>query len=205
MERAVMQEDGMGWWSLDALDRDDPLNQEIWNLSPGLQSKICDSQLGGAKMAVAAQALVGPPILPWVPDLVGSEWKDQTSVLVVGASYADFFTSRCRRPKRMQLHDYRASSGPADFQSAFLRDVVIGYRAYYEPIADLLDAAGVPLRRAVITDLCRASFVRARQEDASAEEAVLIQHEADFLSYVSENEKWHNQRLKLGKFKVIIA
>jgi hypothetical protein len=157
-------------------------------------------------MVAAAQAFVGPPALPWALDLVGSRWREPGAVLLMGASYADFFSPRCRRKKRMQLSHYRAAKGPADFQAAFLRWVVEGDGDYYDKLANLLRAAGVEPEWAVVTDLCRGSFVRWEAGGTSAKEKeVLRKHDTDFLAYVRANIEWHNSRLDEGGFHVIVA
>jgi hypothetical protein len=199
----------MNRWSVAALDMDDALNRTIWNESPGRQMRIfspCSPKVG---MVAAAQAFVEPPPLPWVPDLVGRNWRERNSVLIVGISYADFFLPlpgrRTGRYKRMQLSEYREASGPAAFQAAFLERVVRGDTSYYEPIADLLEGAGVELERTVITDICRASFGCWDGTRIVAGTKVLQNYDAVFRPYVHENQDWHNSRLDEGGFEVIVT
>ena len=169
----------MRW--LRALDLNDSLNAKIWTESPSLQTEIFPPCWPENGMVAAAQAFVGPPALPWALDLVGSRWREPGAVLLMGASYADFFSPRCRRKRRMHLSHYRAAKGPADFQAAFLRWVVDGDADYYDKLANLLRAAGVEPEWAVITDLCRGSFVSWEAGGTSAKEKEVLQrHDTKF-------------------------
>ncbi len=73
-------------WRLADLDLADPLNLEIWRASPGLQARLDPARHGREGDVGAAQAMVGPTALPWVPDLVGGAWRDPGPVLVFGSS-----------------------------------------------------------------------------------------------------------------------
>jgi hypothetical protein len=105
----------------------------------------------------------------------------------------------------MRLSEYREARGPASFQAAFLERVVRGDSAYYEPIAHLLERAGVELERTVITDICRASFGCWDGTRVTAGTDVLRSNDIAFRPYVRENEDWHNSRLDEGGFLVIVT
>jgi len=195
----------MNRWSVAALDVDDALNQTIWNESPARQMKIFPARLPVIGMVAAAQAFVEPPPLPWVPDLVGRNWREQGSLLVMGISYADFFLPLPGRRSRMQLREYREAKGPAEFQAKFLEKVVRGDTAYYEPIADLLERADVELERTVITDICRASFGSWDGTRITAGAGILQNYDTAFRPYVRQNQDWHNSRLDEGGFQVIVT
>ena len=196
----------MNRWSVAALDMDDALNRTISNESPGRQMKICPPCSPKVGMVAAAQAFVEPPPLPWVPDLVGRNWRERNSVLIMGISYADFFLPLAGgRRNRMGLREDREARGPAAFQAAFLERVVRSDTAYYEKIADLLEAAGVELERTVITDICRASVGYWDGTCIVAGTDVLRNNDAAFRRYVRQNEDWHDSRLDNGGFQVIVT
>jgi hypothetical protein len=198
----------MGWWSSDALCLDDTLNQTIWADSPRLQKAIfpppADLREG---MVAAAQAFAGPPVRPWVPDLVGRECHREDAVLVMGITYADFFW-RPTRGCKMELAYYRADQGPAEFQKVFLRDVVDGDWNYYERVALLLRGAEVELARCLITDLSRASVIQLQTHTKSGELRGFskgICRKPKFQRYADANREWHKQRIDHGRFRVIVA
>jgi hypothetical protein len=198
----------MAWWNLDALDLDDALNADIWSTSPSLQRQIQASAAPSEGTVGAAQSWLGPP-LSWVPDLVGKRWREPGAVLVMGSSYADFFTRWCGRSGRMTEHVYRAADTARTFQTAYLRSVVVGDSAYYEPIADLFRRSAVSMDCVVVTDLCRASFVQLVQGrrglSTYAGEDVLRGNERLFGQYRDANRSWHTSRLDAGGFRVIVA
>lgn len=168
------------WHTTDALELDDSINEVIWRDSPGIQREIaqpCDAYEGAVG---AAQGMVGDTPLPWVPDLVGKDWRSPDAVLVFGSSYADFFTPLARRDNRMSLEEYREADSSRVFQSSFVRDVVGSDNDYYNEVAELLVRAGVPPTSLVLSDLCRASFVEIIPGKADANEGVLKAHKSHF-------------------------
>jgi hypothetical protein len=74
----------------------------------------------------------------------------------------------------------------------------MGDNAYYEHLADLFRLAGVTPERTVITNLCRASFVRVELEGTSAKEEILSENHELFSRYVLANIGWHSARLDEG-------
>jgi hypothetical protein len=200
----------MSWWRLSAFDEADTLNQRIWEESPGRQTAIFPPRSPEIGMVAAAQALVGPPALPWVPDLVGRRWKEPGAVILIGSSYADFFSPLAGRTNSMGVDNYRKAQGPADFQAIFLQRVVHNDHAYYNKLAELLQAAAIEPEEIVVTDLCRASFVRVKKNEkitlgAAANENVLRTNRTLFQAYLRANSDWHNTRLDEGSFAVIVA
>lgn len=185
----------MGKWPVADLDLGDPLNHDIWEHSPTLQAELDAPRVGREGDVGAAQAMVGAHALPWVPDIVGPDWRRPDAVLVVGSSYADFFSPFASRSRRFSGQEYNQASGVAAFQRRFVTSVVEDDAAYYDKILDLLRAAGVSPRRVVLTDLCRASFVQVRAGRADARERVLVDHAARFATYVGANARWHARRL----------
>ena len=191
-------------WPLEHFDLDDELNRAIWDDSPGLQRVLDERREPGGPQAVGAQALVGSPALPWVPDLVGRAWRSPDAVFIFGSSYADFFSPHARRGGAMPVHDYRARS-LTGFHRSFIAQVMEGDAAYYGKVADLLDAAGISASNIVLTDLCRASFVRMEDGQANASEQVLKDHAEHFARYVEANRSWHLGRIAASRVQVIVA
>src|SRR5437867_6996490 len=90
---------------------DDPINREIWFQSGDMQRQI--SQRHGVACG-AQQAMPKPDErrfgpdnpLPWVPDLVGTEFKSGNGILVVGSSYNGFIRGYSARARTMDLKTY---------------------------------------------------------------------------------------------------
>ena len=194
----------MGTWNEALLDLDDELNQEIWARSPAVQAQLDEPRMGAHGSAAAAQALVGDVALPWVPDLVGSRWREPGALIIFGSSYADFFSPLAQRGRVMSMEEYLAPSAAA-FQRRFVSRVMNGDAAYYGKVAELLLTAGVSLSRVVLTDLCRASFVKIEWNRADASEGVLRSHAGHFARYVQANRPWHLRRIDASGAQVIVA
>jgi hypothetical protein len=191
-------------WPMTALDLEDPINQAIWSESPVVQQDLQPARHGTVGSVGAGQALVGPDPLPWVPDLVGREWRTPDSVLVFGASYADFFTRWANRPGRL-TSAYRADAPWSDFQQQYVRAVVDDDAAYYDKVQQLLQDAGLPRERVLLTDLCRASFVEIESGGSSASETLLTTHARLFNAYVAANRAWHHRRLRAWQGTVLVG
>lgn len=143
--------------------------------------------------------------LPWVPDLVGPEFgKANPSVLIVGSSYNGFLKGYTNRNGTMNVEDYVAArdfksvqSGLKAFFSCFIRDVCGADQAYYARLCRLLHEAGIPMERACLTDLCKASFVRKtetnRLRSDAGNDTLIQEHISEWQCYVlgahSENLK----------------
>lgn len=145
---------------LDDLDSADAINAEVWDQSVELQTAtrapFRDPQ------ADVLQALLPEGPLPWVPDLVGAEWREPRTVFVVGSAYAPFIEGMAGRTRAMSLGVYVNAPSATAFQRAFLRDVVNADASYYAPISRLIASVVGPARRAVLLDLVRGSFVDRR-------------------------------------------
>jgi len=157
------------------LATDDPVNRSIWTDSVALQRKIAEH--GTLPLRVGAQQAMPKACdeahfsphdpLPWVPDLVGTNFgNDPKSVLVVASSYNGFIAGYSARQAVMPLADYidvkrNGADGLGTFISKFKDQVVDGDEDYYQPILrDLLAGSGIALESCCLTDLCKASFVQ---------------------------------------------
>jgi hypothetical protein len=154
---------------------DDPINQSIWTDSALLQRKIVEHETlplrVGAQQAMPKacdqKIFSAQDPLPWVPDLVGTNFgNDPQSVLVVASSYNGFIEGYSGRDAVMPLTDYIAAKnagaeGIGSFIRKFKEHVVDRDEAYYQTILrDLLPPAGCDLDSCCITDVCKASFVQ---------------------------------------------
>jgi hypothetical protein len=181
------------FWDGDYYVKDDSLNETIWAESPKAQADLQDPTLlwsvglFGAQQAMNDAGIVAyvdeNTILPWVPDLVGCNSRNENGLLVVGPTYAGFIHEYSPRRRTLRLKTYHghmtAGSGYAEFQQSFVKSVVNDDKNYYEKIADLLRPAGFPdAPRITLLDLCRASFVlravgptRQREDDSQVQHA----------------------------------
>jgi len=101
-------------------------------------------------------------VLPWVPDIVGSNWLAPQAMFVVGLAYAGFIKEYCGRPYSMPLAEYHTlRNSAARFMAAFMDRVATpSDPAYYGKIERLLNEAHVESKSWCLLDLCRASMVR---------------------------------------------
>lgn len=144
-------------WSLDALDLEDPLNEEIWQHSPEEQERIQPYRDGWAIGEIGAQqAMRYPYRLPWVPDIVGRDWKSRDAVVIFGSAYGPL-VGREGRPSFIAPHKYVRASNAAEFTKLYSEKVL--QDRYYRRIAEL-GSTVVPVYRMIILDLGRVSFVR---------------------------------------------
>ena len=184
---------------------DDPINQEIWNKSPAIQTAIQRPRSGTEGDVGALQALVGPEPLPWVPDLVGNRWKDGDSLIIVGSAYAAFAEPWAGRDRSMTESEFRACNTVDAFQKTFFRRVVAGDPNYYEPIAELAMDVGSSQNLALL-DLCRASFVHLDDAySASCTERTLLNNWELFARHVVANDDWTWRRLLISRTRRIVA
>ncbi len=194
----------MGIWIEAMFDLDDELNREIWSRSAAVQVQLDQPRTAVPGTTSAAQALVGDAALPWVPDLVGKRWREPGAVMIFGASYADFFSPFAQRGCVMSTAEYLAPS-VATFQRRFISRIMHGDGVYYGKVAELLRSADVPVSRVVLTDLCRASFVKIEGDRADASEGVLRSNADHFARYVAANMPWHHRRIAASGARVIVA
>ena len=141
----------------------DAINEEIWSLSAKIQElEFPNLPEHGAQQAMVDSAIFGPDadglVLPWVPDVLGSEWQHQDTVHVVGSAYAGFIEKISRRS--FPFGDYLRTSRKQwhDFARLYLECVIRGDGDYYEPLGLILESFGSASRFSLF-DLCRASLV----------------------------------------------
>jgi len=199
----------------------DEINNSIWSESPGRQVALAAQfpvghvgAIGGQQAMFAEGGQPGGPLdpLPWVPDLVGKKSGRKDAVMIIGSAYAPFVTGFTRRARRMSLPDYNIGtwweflSGDA----GFLQEVVgdgngADEHNYYSKIATMFNMPGpaFDLERIILTDWCRASFVK--RVAVAADGVIRPDHGGDgictwrvFKEYLLGNCAWHKRRL--GKF-----
>ena len=77
------------FWSEGWFSGGDQINEEIWLWSPAIQrGNQPPDQLFSAGSIGAQQAMLpGDPdgILPWVPDVFGSEWASPDALIIIGS------------------------------------------------------------------------------------------------------------------------
>jgi hypothetical protein len=174
------------FWSDSQMDFRDDLNHRIWTESMALQAGIHSPQalryvnaIGAQQAMLDPDPLAQPPItaqtvLPWVPDLVGSNWEDDNSLLLVGSAYAGFIREYNERAKGMRIKEYLDAVPKhwSDFQTEFIKQVIPDYRTYYrfiEAVAHELGENGTTAANIAVAELCRASFVRRVLNDTPEE------------------------------------
>jgi hypothetical protein len=172
----IPNSDWRSFWATAHLDLQDLLNSRIWKESIALQLTIQSPQALQTINAIGAQqAMIDPDpkgqppitlgtLLPWVPDLLGSNWEDPEAVLVVGSAYAGFIREYNAAGAGMRLADYLASVSHhhSSFQTAFIQQVVRDFRTYYgfvERLGRALNGDEANARDIAVTELCKASFV----------------------------------------------
>ncbi len=162
----------MTFWSLDELDLTDSLNAEMWTRSPTEQERIQpykdDWTIGKAG---AQQAMRYPHRLPWVPDVVGRDWKSPDAVLIFGSAYGAFIR-REGRPGFIAPAEYARASSAAEFTRLFSAKVLPA--SYYSRSAQLVSTVVPSCRLVGLLDLCRVAFVRRLEEDDEQGEEVNV-------------------------------
>lgn len=185
----MIKEEESRFWASASLTTDDEINRRIWDTSAALQTTIFPpATLSGPNALGAQQAMLDPDplatppitsgtVLPWVPDLLGANWTDRESLLIVGSAYAGFIYEY-NGGKGLHIRDYLACSQRdwPRFQTEFIRQVVTQFRGFYGFIERLLRALGgqgATISNAAITELCRVSFVRRVGNDRSKDRGAL--------------------------------
>ncbi len=211
------------FWDKSNFDLADPLNAGIWSKSPTLQRAIQppetlvgDGSVGPQQAMLEEDAPLGvsaSEVLPWVPDLVGTAFRE-SGIMVVGSAYAGFIKEYSRRGCCMPLDTYRVAASRSDgsevFQQEFLSMVVAPDQAYYGPIAQLLSSASILGNEVLFTDLCPNSLVM-RQNGNGHRRDCSKQPCKDrapvFCKYAEHPEvmDWQWQRLQSNPTGVIIA
>lgn len=117
----------------------DEINDDIWRDSPAVQRSVQPPEVLGAPGAVGAQQAMidGDDVLPWVPDLIGSNWRNKNALIIVGSAYAGFIREFSGRGATMPLSDYRTARTWQDFQERFVATVVHPDVNYYRRLTAL--------------------------------------------------------------------
>jgi len=215
----------MDYFAPARFDPKDHINERLWATSVTIQRAIQEPRDVASPDDIGAQQamLRGDSVLPWVPDIVGSQWRHRDALLVVGTAYAGFiseFSGRHQKNTIALSKYYDLASQPVGiFQTQFLETVVSGDYAFYDPVADLLEGLVDPVKVALF-DLCRASFVRRghgyeRRIDSSKEtETVCARPEiySEYVEWVADPvdeelgpRAWTWARLRDSKTKCIVA
>jgi hypothetical protein len=206
----------MDFWGAYHFDFADALNEEIWQLSPVVQQEIQPSNtLKRPGVIGAQQAMLDSPLpdgrdaLPWVPDLVGKQWRDAGALVIVGSAYAGFIREYSTRTATIPLSQY-ATSSVQDFQSLFLRYVVSPDLSYYGPLQNLCSEFG-SATRLLLMDLCRVSLVKrgtgtTKRMDSSSS-AIVREAPAVYEKYVESEQpsEWLWRRFAEGQAQCIVA
>jgi hypothetical protein len=147
-----------------ALETADPLNQAIWVESVAVQLGIAPpEQLRAPNSIGAQQAMIegSVPCLPWVPDLLVSDWESQSAILIVGSAYAGFIREYSGGGKGMPIAAYIKAYEQRSvklFIDSF-KESVIAKWAYYGHIRRLINGLRANIGGFALFDVCRASFV----------------------------------------------
>lgn len=172
----------------------------------------------GAEQAMLTEGVIPnlnhTSVLPWVPDIVGSNWLAPQAVFVVGLAYAGFIEEYCGRPYSMPLAEYHTlQNSAARFMAAFMNRVATpNDPAYYGKIERLLDVAHVESKSWCLLDLCRASMVRrvftngavfddSRERNIARSAATRELFEA----YFSANKNWTRKRFEISASVRIVS
>jgi hypothetical protein len=212
----------MLWKSRD-FDLTDSLNQTIWSKSPKLQRALQSPEdLLKPGSVGSQQAMIEEDpelnctrstVLPWIPDLVGMDYKDG-GVLIVGSSYPGLIEEYSGGPLTMPLRYYLFAAGHAEgasiFQQQFLRQVVDPDQNHYGPIGTLMDGVGMSSSQIALTNLCLNSVVQrkvvnGRRQDSGKQPC---KRRAEAFCLYSEHPTvagWHWQRIQENTSGVILA
>lgn len=203
-------------------EAEDSINDEIWSQSAkvhqeeGFRSTDLTPGCYGAQQAMLDSAIFGPPanglVLPWVPDILGSEWNHPEAIHIAGLAYAGFIKGISKRC--FPFDDYlRASKGHwHEFAELFLRHVIDGDSAYYEPLCPILEALGGRSRFSLF-DLCRASLVKRGEGTVGRFDKVFSPSKKDVdsqkcvASYCerAESLRWTWDRLRRSRARLVIV
>jgi hypothetical protein len=152
-----------GYWAHANFKSVDAINAEIWTQSPLLQCKIQEPH------ALTEPGSVGPQqamleddpetVLPWVPDIVGTEAVGERAIIIFGSAYAGFMCEYSRRCACLKLNDFKGAKDWIAFQKLFLKYVVAPDGDYYQKLERLLTLAGISANQIILSDLCPNSIV----------------------------------------------
>jgi hypothetical protein len=206
----------------------DKINDLIWKHSPQRQMELAQQfsvtaqdDFGGQQAMFTEGNHLGSPTnpLPWVPDLVGKKSDQENAVMIIGSAYAPFVANYTRRARRMNLLQYINAedwwgflSGEAGFLANVMGQAGNGddEHNYYGRLANMLDGAqnDFDLQRIILTDWCRASFVK---RAAVAADGVRPDQGGDkicrwevFNEYFLKNCDWHKRRLENFDGRIVL-
>ncbi len=191
------------FWSEEHFEYGEPINERIWSCSADIQRSLRPPNSLTAPGAVGAQQAMiedEDTILPWIPDLLGTKWRDEESIIVIGAAYSGIIKEYSTRASCLTLKEYKGCSDATNFQKLFLDRVVQPDSSYYGYIRALVGTENASHLAAF--DLCRASFVRRGQSepgprlDGSPTQAIAADP-AEFSRYVAQpdNKEWNWSRI----------
>jgi len=212
----------------------DKINDSIWSESPGRQAALAAQfpvghvgAIGGQQAMFAEGGQPGGPLdpLPWVPDLVGKKSGDEYAIMIIGSAYAPFVSGFTGRLHSMPLGYYQ-DPVPQNWNKFSFRPTtgflatVVGHAApnellvddfsYYGKITAMLNQ-GFDLSRIILTDWCRASFVKRVavaagnvRPDCGGDPICGDEGAGVFFHYVEKNLDWHIRRIEGFKGKIIL-
>jgi hypothetical protein len=188
----------------------DELNDRIWRESTSLQEEIQSLEDARDRGVGAQQAMLLPDrALPWVPDLLGEDWRSTEAILVVGSAYSPFVTGAAGRACTMAVDEYASASTWQEFQSAFVSGVVERDPNYYGYLKVLARATPEPNGTSHLgfLDLCRASFARRIDHRFQGGDKV-VRDSCDLYERYVEHPKaqaWTWERLTASNSERIVA
>ncbi|HML18449.1 MAG TPA: hypothetical protein VK419_15575 [Bryobacteraceae bacterium] len=185
---------------------EDSINDEIWSQSVKIHEKKGFTRTELAACGYGAQQAMLPAdasVLPWVPDVLGSEWDHPQAVHIVGIAYAGFIKEISERCFPLEEYVKASKGGWRDFARTYLSLVIRGDQAYYEPLCPVLEYFGSKSRFCLF-DLCRASLVkrevnRPRDKPISPSKADQLSQQC-VASYCEhcQSQRWTFDRLRGG-------
>jgi hypothetical protein len=141
----------------------DSINDEIWRESPKMHEDVGlrHPELAASEAYGAQHAMLpaDASVLPWVPDVLGSEWDHPEAVHIVGMAYAGFIEGIGARHFPLEEYVKASERRWRDFARTYLSLVICDDQAYYEPLCPILEYFGSKSRFCLF-DLCRASLVK---------------------------------------------
>lgn len=195
----------MDFWSPEALDLEDPLNQEIWDTSPGIQDEIQAYSPDWKNEDVGAQqAMRYPHRLPWVPDPVGKDWRRRDAILAFGSAYAPFISGNGQRREIDPLQ--YADSTCQEFMG-LLQENLLTARSYYREITKIFSPFMQSCRLLGLVDLCRAAFVRRLPNKDQGGDGVVRAEGELFSRYVESPtaSEWLWRRIEDSESSMVVA
>lgn len=195
----------------------DLINEEIWADSALVQRELCnrvnacEKVWHGAQQASLNTVVLGPEaeglILPWVPDVLGSQWNHSNAVHIVGSAYAGFIKGISRRQFPFEAYVRTSRLKWHDFAELYLRYVIRGDVDYYEPLSPILAFFG-RASRFCLSDLCRASLVT-RLPNSRTDRPILLKDDYAkelLASYIDSQAEWTWRRLsQSGRYVIALG